>query len=104
LNLKSALFFYEPDYRHQDNREQSKTKDHRTKKRKAGDPRYRLPLSQLVSPCEGGPSEGGSISASPDFAKGLASHIFMFFSSNLQMRQMVNRRPLATCDSVEKWL
>ena len=74
------------------------------KKVEAGDPRYRLPLSQLVSPCEGGPSEGGSISASPDFAKGLASHIFMFFSSNLQMRQMVNRRPLATCDSVEKWL
>ena len=72
------------------------------KKRKAGDPRYRLPLSQLVSPCEGGPSEGGSISASPNFAKGLASHIFMFFSSNLQLRQLVNRLPSAACDSIEK--
>jgi hypothetical protein len=72
------------------------------KKREAGDPRYRLPLSQLVSPCEGGPSEGGSISASSDFAKGLASNIFMSFSSDLQIRQMVNRQPSADCDSVEK--
>jgi len=31
------------------------------KKEEAGDPRYRLPLSQLDSPSERGASEGGSI-------------------------------------------
>jgi hypothetical protein len=33
----------------------------RPKKGEAGDPRYRLPQSQLDSPCEGGASESGSI-------------------------------------------
>jgi hypothetical protein len=41
----------------------AKYKVQRTKYKKveAGDPRYRLPLSQLDSPSERGASEGGSI-------------------------------------------
>jgi hypothetical protein len=40
---------------------QAQTTKFNSEKVEAGDPRYRLPLSQLDSPSERGASEGGSI-------------------------------------------
>ena len=55
-----------------------RTTDNRPQKVEAGDPRYRLPLSQLDSPSERGASEGGSICLlsffSNEFCNTAASH------------------------------
>jgi len=49
---------------------------YRAKISEAGDPRYRLPLSQLDSPSERGASEGGSIKPVWEFSNDSCNELF----------------------------